>query len=1052
MMHPHSGAGSEEPGPHRCKHPHRGLLRWLLRSGCALLTASIAFADGGTATNVMEVCGTGSDRRANALATILYRDSMRQEPGLGRRLAASFDVGDVAVIEDDGTILSQVNLFDLGARAFRFEPLDLSHYRLVASTARFDASGGNPVSLGDDDSLQLGLGFVFTFFGERYSSVYLNSDGNLTFGDGDSSTTPRDLGRFISGPPRVAPLFTDLNPDGGGIRVRSDSDGIVFSWTDVSSFSVANTNNFAVKLFASGTIEFVYGSRVDSRESVVGISPGLAAGGVSAVDYTADLPVSMVGSAVAEIFAARSSLSEPAVARKFFQSHPDSFDHLVVFLAYNFNLGGAYAYEINVKNEISGIGLDQIDNSALYGSQGRLRSFLMMGSLDGPGRYPDAPDRVYLGTNSTLSLMGHESGHRWLAFSRFRDGQTNSRSVLGRQNAHWSFFFDSDASVMEGNDIEDRGAAHATSRFATVAASRTFSALDQYLMGLIGKDEVPPMFVVEGPTGTSRFPSSAPSVGVTFGGQRKEFTIDDVIAANGERFPPAHESPKVFRQAFILLTRVGQQAIPEQIAKVQAIRDAWVKFFGEQTQYHGWITTHLQETLSTTPRPVFFPALRGNRYVGITLANWGSTPADVLLTAVDSEGNSVEPSTDVINPRMVTLPPRGQVALLTDQIHGAPPVDGWIRGDSSSSEIAAFFLHSDEDPSRIAGTRAGSEGAAELYFGRIEDQTRVTVVNPNGVAAKIELQLIDRWGATLATESFEIVPWGLLSEEARDLLPILSSLQTIKESVSGYIRLTADRGVQGYQEIRIGGSSYMLPGQPRSEATTLYAAQAVYGSPNGGTAYFSELNLINTGTDPRSIEALLVGPTGLPVPGMMNPANFHVAAGEQIRTDLTRLFGMTNPTSSPDFTEGSLVVSVDDAGIIGDLLIGDAGGTRFRASFPLERAAASDLVFPHVAQTGSASTHSYFTGVAIYNPNPAAAILDLDVFSSNGTMTGATRFLLRGFNRIAATLPELVPGLNTQLEGHIRIRVSGGAVVACATIGDQSLQSLVSLPAERIHP
>ena len=47
--------------------------------------------------------------------------------------------------------------------------------------------------------------------------------------------------------------------------------------------------------------------------------------------------------------------------------------------------------------------------------------------------------------------------------------------------AHWSFFMDSDASVMEGNDIEDLGGGS----FRTVDAVRRYSRLDQYAMGLI---------------------------------------------------------------------------------------------------------------------------------------------------------------------------------------------------------------------------------------------------------------------------------------------------------------------------------------------------------------------------------------------------------------------------------------------------------------------------------------------------------------------------------------------------------------------------------------
>ena len=70
---------------------------------------------------------------------------------------------------------------------------------------------------------------------------------------------------------------------------------------------------------------------------------------------------------------------------------------------------------------------------------------------------PDDPTERFLGANNVLSLMGQEIGHRWLAYTTFRDQNgVTSKALLGRDEARWSFFFDSEAWVMEGNDIERR--------------------------------------------------------------------------------------------------------------------------------------------------------------------------------------------------------------------------------------------------------------------------------------------------------------------------------------------------------------------------------------------------------------------------------------------------------------------------------------------------------------------------------------------------------------------------------------------------------------------
>jgi hypothetical protein len=189
--------------------------------------------------------------------------------------------------------------------------------------------------------------------------------------------------------------------------------------------------------------------------------------------------------------------------------------------------------------------------------------------------------------------MGQECGHRWLAFLEFRDRTgTRSDALLGRDLAHWSFFFDSDASVMEGNDIDDLGGGN----FRTSAAVRRYSALDQYAMGLLGPGQVPPFFYVENPVNmsASRTRESAPEIGITFGGTRRDVLIDDVVAVLGARSPSAADSPRVHRQAFIYLVSRGRTTDPTQVAKVDAIRKAWEAFFQQATDGRMRAITTLQ--------------------------------------------------------------------------------------------------------------------------------------------------------------------------------------------------------------------------------------------------------------------------------------------------------------------------------------------------------------------------------------------------------------------------------------------------------------------------
>ena len=134
---------------------------------------------------------------------------------------------------------------------------------------------------------------------------------------------------------------------------------------------------------------------------------------------------------------------------------------------------------------------------------------------------------------------------------------------------------------MEGNDIEDLGGGS----FRTIGAVQRYSLLDQYAMGLVPQSGVPPFFYVESPTNlsVSRSRESAPQVGVTFNGTRRDVLIEDVVAVHGRREPPSNASSGTHRQAFIYLTGAGRTADSAAIEKIDRIRRAWEAFFLQAT-------------------------------------------------------------------------------------------------------------------------------------------------------------------------------------------------------------------------------------------------------------------------------------------------------------------------------------------------------------------------------------------------------------------------------------------------------------------------------------
>ena len=488
------------------------------------------------------------------------------------------DVGDIAIVQDDGDLIQPPNTYDLRNVGLRFTRNDAGGYDITHIDAAFRTAVGNRLTLTDDDSATLNVPFAFPFYSRTQRTAFVNSDGNITFETEDHASTDRNVARVLTGPPRVALFFADLDPSTAGrVLANAGASEYTVTWCGIRGFDSTQTVDAQVTLLPNGVIEMKYAD-VSLVEAVVGLSPGRT-GDFTPVNLSDGGPIAGGSGAVGERFAADLQLDAVALARKFYQSHPDNYDQLVIFSDASVVEGDTFAFEVTVANEIRGIGLTTFDASTDFGSAGRLRSYVLMDALS---KYPDDPQQTFLGENNTVSVLGQEVGHRWLAFVEFRNHTgARSQALLGRDEAHWSFFMDSDASVMEGNDIEDLGGGS----FRTVGAVRRYSLLDQYAMGLVSEGQVPAFFYVDNPVNVSpsREATSAPRIGVTFNGTRRDVLIQDIVAIEGPRVPSAADSPRVHRQAFIFLVSRGRTAEAAQISKVDRIRRAWETFFRQAT-------------------------------------------------------------------------------------------------------------------------------------------------------------------------------------------------------------------------------------------------------------------------------------------------------------------------------------------------------------------------------------------------------------------------------------------------------------------------------------
>ena len=504
--------------------------------------------------------------------------------------AVSQDIGEIAVIEDDGTLLLPRNQLDLRTIGLRFERNGAGGYDVTSTDATFRSPLGTRVTLADDATAAQAIPFAFSFYGRSFTSLFLNSDGNLTFDEADTASTERGFARLLGGPPRIAPFFADLDPSTGGrVFVQAAADAFTVTYCGVRGFDSTQTTTVQATLLPSGAIDVKFGPEITLAEAIVAVSPGRGAGFVPVDLSAASSRLAGGGGAVGERFAENAELDTAQTARRFFATHADRFDQLV-FWTDQTVVSDAFAFESTVKNGIRGLNVETFDQAADFGSAGALESIMVM---DRVAKYGDDPFARILGENSALALLAHETGHRWLTQLTFNDGRGGtSDAMLGRQRAHWSFFMDSDASVMEGNDIEDLGGGS----FRTVAAAERYSRLDLYAMGLVRASDVPKVFYVEAPTNVApvRDRESAPRVGVTFNGTRRDVLIEDIVAAAGARNPSVDASPKTHRQAWIYVIARGSTPASADLARLERMRTEFEPYFRRITDDRMTLTTRLR--------------------------------------------------------------------------------------------------------------------------------------------------------------------------------------------------------------------------------------------------------------------------------------------------------------------------------------------------------------------------------------------------------------------------------------------------------------------------
>ena len=144
-------------------------------------------------------------------------------------------------------------------------------------------------ALGDDGSVEHPLPFPFPFFGNSYTSVWINANGNLSFGSGDSDWS-ESAAEMQSGQPRIAAFWDDVHcgQENALVRVREilyNRQSVVVEYLNVPQRNLSGDDNTArIILKPDGSVEIQLRD-CDLQDCIVGISAG-GGTGVGPVDLS----------------------------------------------------------------------------------------------------------------------------------------------------------------------------------------------------------------------------------------------------------------------------------------------------------------------------------------------------------------------------------------------------------------------------------------------------------------------------------------------------------------------------------------------------------------------------------------------------------------------------------------------------------------------------------------------------------------------------------------------------------------------------------------------
>lgn len=419
--------------------------------------------------------------------------------------------------------------------------------------------------------------------------------------------------------------------------------------------------------------------------------------------------------------------------------------------------------------------------------------------------------------------------------------------------------------------------------------------------------------------------------------------------------------------------------------------------------------------------------------IGMALANAGFLSASLTFTAIDDNGN-LTTGPGIVNPKTISLAGQEQRALMDLDVFGNGIANssrnGWIKLESTNSDVDGFFLTFDRDLTIMDGASLGFATLKTFVFTQIETAglTKINLVNPSSTAANVRIDVMKADGTVRDSRTRAIGGnAALVADVFKDLFT------GIAPDHADYLRIRSTEGVHSFEMMqRNGGDITSLIGQDiTAGGTVLYSPQYAMGG-----LWNTVLSVVNLDSRAGTATLRLVGENGIQIGNSRTEA---IPANGKIRIDDAGYFA---PLDGGTTTSGYVQIESDGIRLAGSVMFGDRSNQSFASALPLICGLKNEVLYSHVA-----SDDRYYTGIAVLNPLANGATIEIEIYEADGDLYGRRIFTLPARQKRAQLLTELFQSMAGEawVSGHIRVK-SDVPMASFSLFGTHNLSVLSAIP------